>query len=511
MFRSGATRRRLHWLPALLATSALVGGSVVASISPARADEPAAGLGPTITHTGQPPTGYELTIRYQNSGATRVQIAPEMTFSDPALIKSTTQAEAKPGSQWEPGDVPANWKIYDMTKNAAGVWSYTTPLPSGTFSYAFLVNCASDTGTGCTRIADPANPNWNPVDTGGANRQVHVPSDRSYGTLDKYFEAPAAADKAGSLEHRSYPSTSSAGTQGLAVYLPPGYNKNRSTPYPTLYLSHGAGGDEYDWSTQGVAGNIVDNAIAEGRMQPTVVVMTNFNGIPGGTAGYATEVTTKVIPYVQKNFNVSKKASDRAFAGLSAGGSRATNLLYNNTAQFAYYGLWSAAGGYTPPTEEQVAAMKTVEVVHAGTGLQDFLANINASSQLREQSLKDLGVNVVGFNQPGVHSWDIWRMELNDFVRRVAFKATTTNLTVAQKANGKFKITAKVAADAKTSTVSPTGRVQFLLDGRAVGEPLELTGKNVSVTLTAVAGQKVTAVYTGNALFTGSTREVTID
>ena len=102
-------------------------------------------------------------------------------------------------------------------------------------------------------------------------------------------------------------------------------------------------------------------------------------------------------------------------------------------------------------------------------------------------------------------------MELNDFVRRVAFKATTTNLTVAQKAKGKVKITAKVVADAKTSTVSPTGRVQFLLDGKAVGEPLELTGKNVSVTLTAAAGQKVTAVYTGNALFTGSTREVTID
>jgi hypothetical protein len=47
---------------------------------------------------------------------------------------------------------------------------------------------------------------------------------------------------------------------------------------------------------------------------------------------------------------VSKKASDRAFAGLSAGRSRATNLLYNNTDQFAYYGLWSPAGGYTPPT-----------------------------------------------------------------------------------------------------------------------------------------------------------------
>ena len=504
-------RRRLRWLPAVLATTALVGGSAVATVVPAQADEPVGKLGPTVTRTNLPPTGYEVTIRYQNAGATRVQIAPEMTFSDPALIKSLTQAEAKPGSQWEPGDVPANWQVYEMRKDAAGVWSFTSPLPSGTFSYAFLVNCASDTGTGCTKTPDPANPNWNPADTGGANRQVHVPSDRSYGTLDKYFEAPVDADDAGSLEHRTYPSTNPAGTQGLSVYLPPGYNANRSTPYPTLYLSHGAGGDEYDWSTQGVAGNIIDNAIADGRMQPTVVVMTNFNRIPNGTTGYATEVTTKVIPYVQKNFNVSKRASDRAFAGLSAGGGRAVGLLYNNTDTFAYYGLWSPAGGYTAPTDAQLAAMKNVEVVHAGTGLQDFLGNIATTSQLREQALKELGVNVVAFNQPGVHSWDIWRMELNDFVRRVAFKATTTNLTVAQKNNGKVKITAKVVADAKTSTVRPTGRVQFLLDGVPVGAPLELTGTNVSTTITAAAGQKVTAVYSGSALFSGSTREATLD
>ena len=69
-------------------------------------------------------------------------------------------------------------------------------------------------------------------------------------------------------------------------------------------------------------------------------------------------------------------------------------------------------------------------------------------------------------------------MELNDFLRRVAFKATTTNLTVAQKNNGKVKITAKVAADAKTSTVSPTGRVEFLVDGaplqdETVGEAID--------------------------------------
>ena len=101
-------------------------------------------------------------------------------------------------------------------------------------------------------------------------------------------------------------------------------------------------------------------------------------------------------------------------------------------------------------------------------------------------------------------------MELNDYLRRVAFKATSTNLTVAQKSKGKVKVTAKVVADARTSTVSPTGRVQFLLDGKPVGAPLSLTGKNVSVTLTAAPGQQITAVYSGNPLFNGSTRVVTV-
>ena len=431
---SPARPRLRRWLPALLASTALIAGSTLTTSVPARADEPVSALGPTVTRTDLPPTGYEVTIRYQNAGATRVQIAPEMTFSDPSLIKSATEAETKPGSQWEPGDVPgiklsgdgAGWTVYEMTKDSDGIWTYTSPLPSGTFNYALLVNCASDTGAGCTRIPDPANPVWNADDVGGPNRQVYVPGDPSYGTLDKSFEAPVKVKgDAGSLQHFRYPSTSTAGTQGLTVYTPPGYNANRSTAYPTLYLSHGAGGDEYDWANSGVAGNILDNALADGRMQPAVVVMTNFNGIPGGTAGYATELTTKVIPYVQKNFNVSRRASDRAFGGLSAGGARSAYLLYNNTDTFAYYGIWSINSGGTP-TEAQLAKMKEVEIVHSGTGLQDWLANITTGSQARDALLKSLGVNVLSFNQPGIHSWDIWRMELNDYLRRAAFKATTT-------------------------------------------------------------------------------------
>ena len=71
-------------------------------------------------------------------------------------------------------------------------------------------------------------------------------------------------------------STNPVGSHPLAVYLPPGYNPRRRVPYPTLYLSHGSGGNEVDWSTQGAAGSILDNLIVAREIQPMVVVMTNF-------------------------------------------------------------------------------------------------------------------------------------------------------------------------------------------------------------------------------------------
>jgi hypothetical protein len=71
-----------------------------------------------------------------------------------------------PPTQWSPGDFPIafpnqgpapNWPVAQMTPDhATGVWSYSTPLPSGTFTYGFYVNCASPppTLTGCTELSD---------------------------------------------------------------------------------------------------------------------------------------------------------------------------------------------------------------------------------------------------------------------------------------------------------------------------------------------------------------------
>ena len=288
-----------------------------------------------------------------------------------------------------------------MVQGEDGVWEFTTPLPSGTFSYTFLHDCPTANGAGCTRHPDPANPGWSADAAAGTRQtlsQVYVPEHPRYQTYDNDYQAPSAASAAGTLEQRTYvspTSTNPVGSHTLSVYLPADYDPDRAVPYPTLYLSHGGGGNDTDWTTQGAAHHIVENAIADGDAPSMVIVSTNFNGIPGGNTGYAADVRLNVIPFVEAEYNVSTDPADRAFAGLSLGGSRANTMLYDNTDLFEYFGSWSAAGGPSVPTDAQLARIRGVDgAIHMGTGLQDWLININLSSLARVDALQARGVTV---------------------------------------------------------------------------------------------------------------------
>lgn len=393
---------------------------------------------PQVTKTNRPPTGYEVTFRFRDPSATSVQIKGEWYFSSPSQTTTGSSQGLLP-SQWSPGDFPiaspnstaANWPVIEMTENhRTGVWSYTTPLPSGVFNYGFFVNCSSSTQTGCTEIADPHNAPWNVhggVTAGSteATSQVYVPSDRRFHTVNYSWEAPQRDH--GSLTDITYGSPlsqSPVGQNYLAIYTPPGYDPKQTTPYPTLYLSHGGGGNEVDWSTQGAAGNILDNLIDEGQIEPMVVVMTNFNGYGGGcgTSSWETDydqnLTSAVIPYVQSNYDVSSAASQRAFSGLSCGGDLTGTLLANYTSDFGYFGIMSPGPNTVPTlTAAQAAAVKQVGVMIGG-GWQDPL-HPTALADLA--SVQPAGGEVVPDFVNGGHEWYVWRQLLRDFLTRVAF------------------------------------------------------------------------------------------
>ena len=480
---------------------------------------------PELIHTGTAPTGYEVTFRYYDPSATTVQIRGEWYFSNAANTTTTSSAGLLP-SQWAPGDFPIafpnqgpapNWPVAQMTENpSTGVWSYTTPLPSGTFTYGFYVNCTSPPPglTGCTELADPSNPPWNTSGSVEPDSQVYVPSDPRYRTPDMSWEAPNRRFH-GSLYDVSYAdpqSTDPAGSHPLAIYLPPGYNPRRRAPYPTLYLSHGGGGNEVDWTTQGAANRIIDNLIAARMVQPVVIVMTDFNNLgtcslfPGFDGScYATDVSNYVIPYVNAHYNVSHNANDRAFAGLSLGGLLANYLLFNDTTLFGYFGSWSigtiGAPAATSP-QWQNPALKTRLGIELGGGNFDSLTIPGLDTY--ETEFTTAGIPFTDARLDAGHEWYTWRQLLYDYATTVAFRHTTTSVQVAGSRRHSGLI-ATVSGDT-TEPVPPGGSVQFYVGGQKVGHPRRLVRGRAFLPAFG-GGGSVTATYSGNNYYNSSTSQ----
>ena len=339
---------------------------------------------------------------------------------------------------------------------ATGLWSGTMALPNDLYSYTFTVS-------GSAGLVDPSNPPW---DAEGLQSQVFVPGSNSpanpaenYGWL-----SPDTAVPHGSL-HKHFITTPLSvgayanGNHPLAVYTPPGYDPGCSRLYPTLYLQHGGGGNDVDWTTQGYAGIIEDNLLAEGLAQPMVIVMANFNNTardPVTTReedGFREDLLSAYIPFAETNYCVLKQRAGRAYAGLSQGGAYGQNIIENSADQFAYFGIWSPACidtvhpdcGRSPTVAElSTPGPKSITRVHFGSGVNDFFgaevtvsteqANLAASmipNRLHMTPIEDSpAIPVtdpgpspnVGYERQTDHTWNSWREQLRDALTTTFFQ-----------------------------------------------------------------------------------------
>jgi hypothetical protein len=239
-------------------------------------------------------------------------------------------------------------------------------------------------------------------------------------------------------------------------------------------------------------------------MQPAVVVATNFNGIPNGVAGYQNDVLTRVIPFIEANFNVSKKPNDRAFAGLSAGGQRANQLIFNATSSFGYFASWSIGGSGSPATTSplwQNPDLKNRLALVIGGGRFDSITLPGKTTY--EANLTANGIPFTDDTIDGGHEWYTWRLLLNHFAGGVAFKQTSTS--VAASAGG---VTATVTPGT-AEPVAPTGTVQFSAGGVNLGAPVPLVNGKASSPVTSTnGGGAVVATYSGDAFYNGSSGSI---
>jgi enterochelin esterase family protein len=134
-----------------------------------------------------------------------------------------------------------------MTKDENGVWSVTLgPLAPGLYDYRFSVDGL--------RILDPSNPNPK-VGLRLTTGLLLMP-----GQPPLIYEARPVPH--GTVTIHWYDSKSAGVPRRIYVYTPPGYGKGKAK-YPVLYLLHGAGDDESDWTVIGRANLIMDNLLAE--------------------------------------------------------------------------------------------------------------------------------------------------------------------------------------------------------------------------------------------------------
>lgn len=212
-----------------------------------------------------------------------------------------------------------------------------------------------------------------------------------------------------------FPSPSTNTSRRAFVYTPPGYDSKSKKRYPVLYLQHGWGEDETAWSNQGRANLIMDNMIAEGKIEPFIIVMTYgmTNDVRiGGIRNFRIEpfqtvLVDELIPYVDANFRTVAKQSHRAMAGLSMGGMETHSITLNKPEIFSYYALLSG-GTYKP---EEIKDRSKVKLIFLSCGSKERPDGVKNAVL----ALKEAGINAVSYVSPNTaHEFLTWRRSLHE-------------------------------------------------------------------------------------------------
>lgn len=337
-------------------------------------------------------TDHSVTFHYKDAAATKVLLGLE--------------GVAKP--------IP-------MTRDADGIWSYTTPpLEPEIYGYHYEVDDQP-------RI-DLANLN---VTTNLVNlsNQLLVPGDTP--RLWENTDVPH-----GTIHHHRYTTSTVVGLASnqseFYVYTPPGYDANSKKPYPVLYLLHGWSDAASGWAAVGQANLILDNLLAQKKIQSMIVVMPLGYGdmsfvrgpftvwrdpvlVAHNTDLFTKALLTEVLPRVESAYTVSRKREGRAIVGLSMGGLESLSTGLSNTDKFAWIGGFSSAihnFDYAAKLAALNPKSANLNLLWIACGTGDNLIEPNRRFIT---FLKSKDMPVTPIETPGLHVWLVWRDNLAQF------------------------------------------------------------------------------------------------
>ncbi|MES2797899.1 MAG: alpha/beta hydrolase-fold protein [Bacteroidota bacterium] len=321
----------------------------------------------------------------------------------------------------------------ELIMGADSVWTYTTEvLPSDMYLYSFTVDGI--------RTIDPSNAHV--IRDVASISNVFIVGGE-HGDLYKVNKVPH-----GTVAKRWYDSPKIGKTRRVTIYTPAGYEISQKE-YPVLYLMHGIGGDEEAWTGSGKAAQILDNLIAQGKVVPMIVVMTNGNvameAAPSeGSEGYTRptfmlpntmdgkfeESFVDIMKFVESNYRTIAKKEGRAIAGLSMGGYHTAYISQNYPNTFDYMGLFSPAMNNKPEAHPESPAYQDLDtklknqkkngykLYWIAVGKTDMGILLDGIQEYRKK-MDTIGMKYDFKFTEGGHTWTNWRDYLQEFAQKL--------------------------------------------------------------------------------------------
>jgi enterochelin esterase-like enzyme len=229
---------------------------------------------------------------------------------------------------------------YLLTPNAP-------PLPPGTKVDDEVLNEIA-----VRQVRDPLNPkaSWD------SPTNPDVPSHRGSSLLEMPDAPPQpwagkrAGTPTGEIMKQDFASALLKNTRSIFVYLPPGYSKN-AQPYDLLVVFDGQ--DSIDIVPTPTT---LDNLISEQRIAPTVaLIVGNAKGMRGTelpcNPTFAEFLNSELIPWLRRNYNVTRDPPRVTIGGYSYGGLAATCAAYRHPETFGNVLSQSGSYWWTPPPD----------------------------------------------------------------------------------------------------------------------------------------------------------------
>jgi len=286
-----------------------------------------------------------------------------------------------------------------------GIWSLTVgPIEPDMYIYHLVIDGV--------RVADPS------------NTVAGFTAMPPYSQLVVHGDGPAYYDARhvphGNVTRHIYHSNVTNGEREMYVYTPPGYSLDKA--YPVLYLVGGSGDLPSNWVYDGRVNFMMDNLLAEGKAEPTIIAIPNNQVIHRNHPRHVEltfdiferEMRQHVIPLVESQYRVIKSPKGRALSGLSMGGRHTMFVGFGSLDLFGSFGVLSA--GHVDSENvlaeflNDPAVNQKIDYLFVGQGTHEASGRMGTRCVKLHEALAKHGIEheyCVGGH--GAHDWATWR------------------------------------------------------------------------------------------------------